>query len=140
MLASPGTTSGAARRTSRSRSARTTSARSIALTNDRCVVGVMNEFAETARLTGRTASGVSISARCAWAQMPLGPPRNRSGFPDRELAAVVGGESALDPGHRVSSWRSSVAPSSPFDPEAFDPGEFDDNLRNGRRAPFDDEA
>lgn len=28
----------------------------------------------------------------------------------------------------------------PFDPEAFDPGEFDDNLRNGRLAAFDDEA
>ena len=28
----------------------------------------------------------------------------------------------------------------PFDPEAFDPGEFGDNLRNGRAAVFDDEA
>jgi hypothetical protein len=28
----------------------------------------------------------------------------------------------------------------PFDPEAFDPSEFDDNLRNGRLAAFDDEA
>lgn len=27
----------------------------------------------------------------------------------------------------------------PFDPEAFDPSEFDDNLRNGRLAAFDDE-
>lgn len=28
----------------------------------------------------------------------------------------------------------------PFDPEAFDPSEFEDNLRNGRLALFDDEA
>jgi hypothetical protein len=28
----------------------------------------------------------------------------------------------------------------PFDPEAFDPSEFEDNLRNGRLAGFDDEA
>lgn len=28
----------------------------------------------------------------------------------------------------------------PFDPEAFDPSEFEDNLRNGRLAMFDDEA
>ena len=27
----------------------------------------------------------------------------------------------------------------PFDPEAFDPAEFEDNLRNGRLAAFDDE-
>jgi hypothetical protein len=28
----------------------------------------------------------------------------------------------------------------PFDPEAFVPGEFEDNLRNGRLAAFGDEA
>jgi hypothetical protein len=28
----------------------------------------------------------------------------------------------------------------PFDPDAFDPREFDDNLRNGRLAMFDDEG
>lgn len=62
----------------------------IAPTNDRSVVGVMNEFAlhgEWAHQDGLT-DLEALSLRMA--HMPLGPLRKRHGFPDRELAALVG--------------------------------------------------
>ena len=58
----------------------------VAPTNDRSVVGVMNEFAFHGE--GHFGDGLrdlrALSLRMA--SMPLGPLRQRSGFPDRELA------------------------------------------------------
>jgi Plasmid pRiA4b ORF-3-like protein len=66
----------------------------IAPTNDRSVVGVMNEFAFHGEI--RWHEGMSTLADLAvdLAGMPLGPLRDRSGFPDRELAALLGIEYA----------------------------------------------
>jgi len=59
-------------------------------TNDRSVVGVMNEFAFHGE--HRWHGGISglEELSMAMASMPLGPLRERTGFPDRELAAVLG--------------------------------------------------
>jgi Plasmid pRiA4b ORF-3-like protein len=48
-------------------------------------------------------------------------------------------EILADPSHPEHSQRREWL-GRPFDPEAFDPGEFENNLRNGRLAMFDDEA
>lgn len=62
----------------------------LAPTNNRRVVGVMNEFAfhnEFAFKDGLT----DLAALSLWAaHMPLGPLSKRTGFPDLELAAVTG--------------------------------------------------
>lgn len=62
----------------------------IAPTNDRRVLGVMNEFAflgETFH-RGGTTDLLALSLRLA--STPVGPLDKRHGFPDRELAALVG--------------------------------------------------
>jgi hypothetical protein len=45
----------------------------------------------------------------------------------------------IDPAHPEHDERRDWL-GRPFDTEAFDPSEFEDNLRNGRLAVFDDEA
>lgn len=62
----------------------------IAPTNDRSVVGVMNEFAFHGELRWHDGIGSLEDLAVDLAGMPLGPLRNRSGFPDRELAVVLG--------------------------------------------------
>jgi hypothetical protein len=52
----------------------------------------------------------------------------------RELLAILS-----DPNHPEHDERRDWL-GRPFDPEAFDPTEFEDNLRDGRLAVFDDEA
>jgi hypothetical protein len=64
----------------------------IAPTNDRSVVGVMNEFALHGEFRWKDGLRDLAELSLRMARMPLGPLRDRSGFPDRELAAVVGGE------------------------------------------------
>jgi hypothetical protein len=62
----------------------------IAPTNDRSVVGVMNEFAFHGEVRWHEGIGSLEDLAVDLAGTPLGPLRNRSGFPDRELAAVLG--------------------------------------------------
>jgi hypothetical protein len=62
----------------------------IAPTNDRSVVGVMNEFAFHGEIRWHEGLGSLEDLAVYLAGMPLGPLRNRNGFPDRELAAVLG--------------------------------------------------
>jgi hypothetical protein len=62
----------------------------IAPTNDRSVVGVMNEFAFHGEIRWHEGAGTLEDLAVDLAGMPLGPLRNRTGFPDRELAAVIG--------------------------------------------------
>lgn len=62
----------------------------IAPTNDRSVVGVMNEFAFHGEIRWHEGIGSLEDLAVDLVGMPLGPLRNRSGFPDRELAAVLG--------------------------------------------------
>lgn len=52
----------------------------------------------------------------------------------RELLEIL-----ADPAHPEHDERTEWL-GRPFDPETFDPSEFEDNLRNGRVAVFDDEA
>jgi hypothetical protein len=63
----------------------------VAPTDDRSVVGVMNELAFLGEIhvQGGPVDLVELSLRLA--DTPLGPLDGRSGSPDRELAAVVGG-------------------------------------------------
>lgn len=67
----------------------------VAPTNDRSVVGVMNELAFLGEVhaQGGPVDLVELSLRLA--ETPLGPLDGRSGSPDRELAAVVGGTGPL---------------------------------------------
>jgi hypothetical protein len=62
----------------------------IAPTNDRSVVGVMNEFAFHGEWRWQHRREPLEDLSIELARMPLGPLRSRSGFPDRELAAVLG--------------------------------------------------
>jgi hypothetical protein len=79
-------------------------------TNDRSVVGVMNEFAYLGKF--HWADGVrdlrALSLRMAGT--PLGPLQDRTGSPDRELAAVVGGDV---PSARVIPFPTRVAADAP---------------------------
>ena len=70
----------------------------IAPTNDRSVVGVMNEFAYHGRFFWQDGLRDLLVLSLRMADMPLGPLRDRAGSPDRELAAVLG---AKDPTARV---------------------------------------
>lgn len=62
----------------------------VAPTNDRSVVGVMNEFAFHGDFHSRIGNLDVEELSIKMAQMPLGPLRGRTGSPDRELAAVFG--------------------------------------------------
>jgi len=59
-------------------------------TNDRSVVGVMNEFAFHAEHHWRDGLQNLVALSLRMADLPLGPLRDRSGSPDRELAIVTG--------------------------------------------------
>jgi hypothetical protein len=62
----------------------------IAPTNDRSVVGVMNEFAFHGQIRWQERGTDLEDLSVELAGMPLGPLRSRAGFPDRELAVVLG--------------------------------------------------
>lgn len=62
----------------------------VAPTNDRSVVGVMNEFAFHGEHRWHGGVNGLEELSLAMASMPLGPLRGRTGFPDRELASVLG--------------------------------------------------
>lgn len=64
----------------------------IAPTDDRSVVGVMNEFGFHGEIRWNQGLGSLEDLSVELAGMPLGPLRQRSGFPDRELSAVLGHE------------------------------------------------
>lgn len=61
-------------------------------TNDRSVVGVMNEFGFHGLVRWYAGIGSLEDLAVDLAGLPLGPLQDRSGFPDRELAAVLGFE------------------------------------------------
>jgi hypothetical protein len=62
----------------------------VAPTNDRSIVGVMNEFALHGQFLWQSGGADLDDLSVELARMPLGPLRNRAGSPDRELAVVVG--------------------------------------------------
>lgn len=64
----------------------------IAPTNDRRVVGVMNEYAFVGKQHWEIEPSDLRALSLRLSQMVVGPLRDRSGFPDRELAAVLGGD------------------------------------------------
>jgi len=82
----------------------------IAPTNDRSVVGVMNEFAFHGEYLWK--EGIldleALSLRLS--SLILGPLHHRSGSPDRELAAVVGGSEPLA---TVIAFPDKPAPADP---------------------------
>lgn len=89
----------------------------IAPTNDRSVVGVMNEFAFHGEIRWNEGIGSLEDLAVDLAGMPLGPLRNRSGFPDRELAAVLGIEA---PGRqRLRRVSGTAAPPPTAAPQVF---------------------
>ena len=61
-------------------------------TASRSMVGVVNEYVRLAEHSNARRGGTPDLARLSdWlAHTPMGPLRDRSGFPDRELAALVG--------------------------------------------------
>jgi hypothetical protein len=67
----------------------------IAPTDDRSVVGVMNEFAFHGEIHWNDGLRDLGELSLRLARMPLGPLRDRSGSPDSELAAVVAAGSGL---------------------------------------------
>lgn len=87
----------------------------IAPTNDRSVVGVMNEFAFHGQIRWYEGIGTLEDLAVDLAGMPLGPLRNRSGFPDRELAAVLGTE---HPGRQRPRVVGGAAPAPSTPPTA----------------------
>lgn len=78
----------------------------VAPTNDRSVVGVMNEYAVHGELR-RHMSGTDLDELSVeLAGMPLGPLRHRTGFADHELAVVLGidtGKVIQFPGGRAAA-------------------------------------
>jgi hypothetical protein len=64
-------------------------------TNDRSIVGVMNEFAFHGELLWKDGFQDLDALSLRMASLILGPLDHRSGSPDRELAAVVGGTEPL---------------------------------------------
>ncbi len=87
----------------------------IAPTNDRSVVGVINEFAFHGELHWNEGLRDLRVLSLRMAGMPLGPLRHRSGFPDRELAAILGGDDPTGatvipfPGRRVETSTTAAA-------------------------------
>ncbi len=73
----------------------------LAPTNDRSVVGVMNEFAFHAERHWRDGLQDFEALSLRMAHLPLGPLQDRSGFPDRELAIMTG--STVVPERRLRS-------------------------------------
>ncbi|MGQ0825473.1 MAG: plasmid pRiA4b ORF-3 family protein [Actinomycetota bacterium] len=67
----------------------------IAPTNDRSVVGVMNEFAFHAEYLWKEGPRDLQALSLRMSSLILGPLHDRSGSPDRELAAVVGATEPL---------------------------------------------
>lgn len=63
----------------------------IATTNNRTVLGVMNDFAFHGEIRHTRITDL-VDLSIALAGIPIGPLRGRSGFPDRELAAVFGND------------------------------------------------
>lgn len=90
----------------------------IAPTNDRSVLGVMNEFASLGDHHQWTEPVDLVQLSLRLAGTPIGPLRERTGFPDRELAAVVGGTHQLAeviplrPGEASDADPTSPAPAS----------------------------
>ncbi len=83
----------------------------IAPTNDRSVVGVMNEFAFHGGIRWEEGGIGSLDDLAIdLAGMPLGPLRSRSGFPDRELAAVLGIDHPGRQRFRVVGGQASATP------------------------------
>lgn len=78
----------------------------IAPTNDRSTVGVMNEFAYHGKFRWYDGRGSLEDLAVGLASMPLGPLRDRSGFPDRELSAVL----RIDHPGRQQRRRAASAP------------------------------
>ena len=82
----------------------------IAPTNDRSVVGVMNEFAFHGEHFWKDGLESLDALSLRMAQLPLGPLDHRSGSPDRELASVVGG---TEPLATVIAFPGHLAPADP---------------------------
>lgn len=78
-------------------------------TNDRSVVGVMNEFAFLGEFHWRDGLRDLEELSLRMARVPLGPLRKSTGFPDSELASVVG--------NTVSSATVIAFPGTPTPPE-----------------------
>jgi len=64
-------------------------------TNDRSVVGALNEFAFHGEYVWKDGLRDLEALSLRMASLILGPLHHRSGSPDRELAAVVGGTEPL---------------------------------------------
>ena len=77
----------------------------VAPTNDRSIVGVMNEFAFHGEFHWKDGLHDFEALSVRMAGMPLGLLRQRNGFPDRELAAVLGSDSSTA---RVIAFRGIV--------------------------------
>jgi hypothetical protein len=85
----------------------------IAPTNDRSVVGVMNELAFHGEIRWEEGGIRSLDDLAVdLAGMPIGPLRSRSGFPDRELAAVLGIEYPGRQRFRVVGGHAPATPST----------------------------
>jgi hypothetical protein len=82
----------------------------IAPTNDRSIVGVMNEFAFHGELFWKDGLQNLEALSLRMASLILGPLRHRAGSPDRELAAVAGG---TDPLASVIAFPSQPASGDP---------------------------
>jgi hypothetical protein len=84
-------------------------------TNDRSVVGVMNEVALHAKFHWQDGIRDFRALSLRTAHLPLGPLRDRTGYPDRELASVVGGGA---PPARVIPFPSNRSDDAPVEPAA----------------------
>lgn len=85
----------------------------IAPTNDRSVLGVMNEFAFLGELHFKDGLTDLAQLSVRLADTPLGPLRKRHGTPDRELAAFVGGTSDLAEVIELRPDLSAAVPTKP---------------------------
>jgi hypothetical protein len=77
-------------------------------TNNRSAVGVMNAFAFHGEVRWHHGIETLEDLAVDLAGMPLGPLRNRNGFPDRELGAVLG----VEPATRTRLRRSAACAAS----------------------------